>query len=251
MSDKVIDSADLGFLVKMVKDGVIKQVSIAEEHLFKAFDTDLSAMPAIFVCCSEYVADEKFANGSIVIAVLGGATYLSRDDRLMNNDCVVVAAFLQFQVEAAQKEHADFPIILIVDVPCIALDTGPLDVVQQIRDMISGLEASDLAVKTDVSCYLRINTSAGGSYYKIDKGLWAKWYRNYEVNVLGHEDDPDPGAAEPTEADLLAAIENSEACPDDMMTDEDNAPDEGLDGAMEAYRESQHETSDDPSHRKG
>jgi len=251
MTDRTIDEADLGFVVKMVRGSVIKHVSMAIEQGFKAFDTDKSARSAIILCCSEYVAEEKFSVGSIVIAVLGGAMRLA-EGCLMSVESDTASSFLRQQIKEAQKEHPNYPIILIVDVPCIAFDAeGPLDVVQQIRDMISGLEASDLAVKTDVSCYLRINTSAGGSYYKIDKGLWAKWYRNYEVNVLGHEDDPDPGAAEPTEADLLAAIENSEACPDDMMTDEDNAPDEGLDGAMEAYRESQHETSDDPSHRKG
>jgi hypothetical protein len=248
MTDRTIDEADLGFVVKMAEKCVIKQVNMGKEHGFKAFSTDKSAMPAIILCCSEYVAEEKFSEGSIVIAVLGGATRLANGS-LMSEHSDTASSLLRRQIKEAQKVHPDFSIVLIVDVPCIGLNTeGPLDVVQQIHDMISGLNASDFDAKTEISCYLRINTSAGGTYYKIDQRLWTLWYTNYEVNVLGSEDDPDPGAAVATDEDLIRAIEASEACPnDDPWMDEDSA----RGGAIEAYRESQHDTSDDPSRHKG
>ena len=182
MSDRVIDSADLEYVVKMVKG-----------HVIKAAPCDFS-MPAIILCCCEYVAEETFAKGSIVIAVLGGATRLA-DGCLMNIHSDTASSFLRQQIKEARKEYPDLPIILIVDTPCIALGhEAPLDVIQQIRDMISGLGAINLGSKIEVTCFLRINTSAGGTYYKIDRRLWALWYENYEIDVLDRHDDDDPGA---------------------------------------------------------
>ncbi|MBI2475101.1 hypothetical protein HYV69_01615 [Candidatus Uhrbacteria bacterium] len=237
MSERVMDSADLGFLVKMVKDGVLKPTDMGKEHVFKAFCTDLTAKPSIIVCCSEYVSQEKFAEGSIVIAVLGGAVRLA-DGNMMSVHSDTAPSFLRRQIKEATKSWPHLHVVLIVDAPCSALDTeGPLDVVQQIRDMISGLEVSDLDTKTEVSCFLRINTSAGGTYYRIEQGLWTLWYSNYEVDVLGHEDDPDPGAA---------------VAGDDCVTDETPPPDDNIDfdhdDVMEACRESQYDTTDDTSH---
>ena len=182
MSNRVIDSADLGFVIKMVKG-----------HVIKAVPCDFS-MPAIILCCSENVEEEKFARGSIVIAVLGGATRLP-DGFLACTHSDTASSFLRQQIKEARKEYPDFPIILIVDTPCIALGhEAPLDVIQQIRDMISGLGAINLGSKIEVTCFLRINTSAGGTYYKIDRRLWALWYENYEIDVLDRHDDDDPGA---------------------------------------------------------
>ena len=260
MTDRTIDQADLEFVVKMTKKKVLV-IDVAPPELY-------GKKSSIIVCCSEYVADEQFPKGSVVIAVLGGAIHLI-ETHSMDDDSEAVATFLRHQIKVAQENNPDFSVNLIVDVPCIGLDVdGPLDVVQQINSMVCGMEIIDLNPGTEVSCFLRVNTGAGGTFYKIDKNRWRQWFTTYEISVLDLLNDDDPGADDGLGPNDMAtggykdtgfgarpvvidpATGEGDFNEDGSLRNPSGTTDTDSD-AMEAFRESQYDVTDDPSRRKG
>ena len=143
------------------------------------------------VCCNEHLnrEDAGLLGGITVVANLGGALLFSGKCGVVHSSLVdAVAEFMcqQLRETVVRKEHKTAT--FCVHAPCAAADVAHMSIIQQIDHMVRG--AAKFAPE-HTNCLVRIVEQSNVVFYHLDRKAWRRWYREYEIEALGRNDDPD------------------------------------------------------------
>lgn len=168
---------------------------------------------AIVVTCSEHITHDTglYAKDSIVIAVNSGAVKLKPHEVSDDRDGGISHQFLLDQIDQAIHtgcEHCPaLPIILIADIPCRFADDEMTGIVDRLDCAIRGKRELAKA-GCQVSCLLRVSSPHNTVFYTVNDSKWDEWYRRYEIDVLGRQDDAEEDVDGPKIGDAADFVES-------------------------------------------
>lgn len=152
---------------------------------------------AIVFVCSEHITHDRnfYAEDSVVIAVNFGAALLEPKDENDDSHAAIVHRFLLDQALHAKRIRPELPIVLIVDMPCMFAADEISTIIAQLDMAIRGRRALKEHVDK-VSCLLRVHEFERDVFFSVDDTHWNEWYLQYEVDVLGRQNDVEADSGE-------------------------------------------------------
>ncbi|MEK7996168.1 MAG: hypothetical protein AAB403_20405 [Planctomycetota bacterium] len=142
------------------------------------------------VCCSEHLMhDLAVFVGTTPVANLGGALLLSgKSDIVYESVADAVSEHMCQQVREIVSGKQHKTTTFCVHAPCTAAAVSQMTIVEQIDHMVRGA-AKFPAEHTN--CLVRVVEGSDVVFYRLDRNAWHRWYREYEIEALGRNDDPD------------------------------------------------------------